>query len=219
MATHTHHRHRNASELTPLTPIRRCREDSEEEFQPCAPNQYALTLIFLCVFVGDMARGILFPTLWLFVQQLGVSALLSCVVLCCDVCFPTTPLHSQVLLHSLPLPLPPLRGTRCTKEWWWPPSPWAASSPVLCWAPSPSSTGTCPCWCWPTASSRWAVWATRWQTRCHTWCWRRWSSALAPAREYECEAVQHSYSIQCMCVYIVLIPCVHTFLVLRRLMR
>jgi hypothetical protein len=37
------------------------------------PNRYALTLVFMCVFVGDMARGVLFPTLWLFVQQMGVS--------------------------------------------------------------------------------------------------------------------------------------------------
>lgn len=41
---------------------------------PPAPHTYALVLIFLCVFVGDMARGVLFPTLWLFVQQLGVSS-------------------------------------------------------------------------------------------------------------------------------------------------
>jgi len=57
----------SVTEMTPLN----AKPHGEPEKEPSHPNRYALTLIFLCVFVGDMARGILFPTLWLFVQQMG----------------------------------------------------------------------------------------------------------------------------------------------------
>jgi MFS family permease len=35
----------------------------------------SLAIIYLCVFVSDAARGILFPTLWLYVQSFGVGSM------------------------------------------------------------------------------------------------------------------------------------------------
>ena len=84
--------HSTVSERTPLTHTppeeRECASEyvSEcvsEAVAAMTPNRYALTLVFMCVFVGDMARGVLFPTLWLFVQQMGVSV---CVCECEFVC-------------------------------------------------------------------------------------------------------------------------------------
>ena len=74
MAANTHHHRHHKASSSELTSLTVTGEPQDEEAELLAPNQYALTLIFLCVFVGDMARGILFPTLWLFVQQLGVRA-------------------------------------------------------------------------------------------------------------------------------------------------
>lgn len=37
-------------------------------------DQISIIVIVLCVVVGDMSRGILFPTLWLLVQSLGGSS-------------------------------------------------------------------------------------------------------------------------------------------------
>ena len=37
-------------------------------------DQISIMVVVICVIVGDMARGVLFPTLWLLVQALGGSA-------------------------------------------------------------------------------------------------------------------------------------------------
>ncbi len=57
----------------------------EEEAQPPCPFPAAamissisttnFSVILLCVFIGDMTRGLIFPTMWLYVKALGGNKL------------------------------------------------------------------------------------------------------------------------------------------------